>query len=62
MSEKYIIYGEKNGRKEDFKPVRGEKTVKEEVKRLNQVDDGISYGYRQVNHLKPVNPQTNRMY
>jgi hypothetical protein len=62
MREKYIIYGEKNGRREDYKSERGEETVKEEVKRLNQVDDGVTYGYRQVNQVKPKNPQTNRFY
>lgn len=62
MREKYIIYGEKNGRREDYKPERGEEAVKEEVKRLNDVDDGIKYGYRKVNHSKPKNPQSNRFY
>lgn len=62
MREKYIIYGEKNGRREDFKDERGEQTVKEEVERLNSLDDGIDYGYRKVNQSKPENPQANRLY
>lgn len=62
MREKYIIYGEKNGMREDYKDERGEETVKEEVKRLNQLDDGIDYGYRKKNQVKPENPQSNRLY
>lgn len=62
MREKYIIFGEKNGRREDFKDERGLQTVKEEVERLNKVDDGIDYGYRKAGSLKPENPQANRLY
>lgn len=62
MREKYIIYGESDGMREDFKSERGEETVKEEVERLNQLDDGIKYGYRKAGSLKPEKPQTNRLY
>lgn len=62
MREKYIIYGESDGMREDYKQERGEKTVKEEVERLNSLDDGIDYGYRKVNQSKPKNPQSNRFY
>jgi len=62
MSEKYIIYGESDGMREDLKDERGEQTVKEEVERLNSLDDGIDYGYRKAGSLKPDNPQSNRLY
>lgn len=59
---KYVIYREKYGVREDYKTVRGKKTVKEEVKRLNHIDDGVSYGYRKFNQPKPKNKQANRMF
>jgi len=62
MREKFIIFGESDGMREDYKTERGEETVKEEVERLNNLDDGITYGYREVNKLKPENPQANRLY
>lgn len=48
--------------REDYKTERGLETVKEEVERLNDVDDGITYDYREVNQSKPKTPQSNRFY
>jgi len=62
MREKFIIFGESDGMREDFKSERGEETVKEEVERLNNLDDGIKYDYRKAGSLKPKQPQANRLY
>jgi len=59
---KYVIYREKQGIREDYKTVRGIENVKEQVKRFNDIDDGIDYGYRKQNQLKPEEPQANRLY
>lgn len=62
MREKYVIFGESDGMREDYKTERGKQTVKEEVKRLNSLEDGITYGYRKAGCLKPEKPQSNRLY
>jgi hypothetical protein len=62
IKDKFIIFQEKQGLREDYKTEIGIETVKEEVKRLNNLDDGIEYGYRKQNRLKPEEPQSNRLY
>lgn len=41
--DRFHIYGEKNGRREHYKTVKGKKEAREEVDRLNEVNDSINY-------------------
>jgi len=42
-NDRYNIYGMKNGRKEFYRAENGHAFAEEEVNRLNEVDDGITY-------------------
>jgi len=51
--DKYNIYGHKDGMKKLYTTEYGLETVREEVERLNDIDDGISYTFEHQNKCKP---------
>lgn len=44
----FDIIGQKNGCEEHYKTVHDRQTAREETDRLNDVDDGITYDWKQA--------------